>query len=235
MVRCRAGQPVAARVGPGWEGAPPVAVWGKDEEPDEPPDGNVCVFDAAIERMEKAAGVTLDDTRQEELVRALGSYLTQFLSYRDALRPGTLRARLRRIEKKARALAADLDDHSATGATVVTLIDSLLPERASSWARIRPLGACPLHEAPSAMNREQRAAIAALVRGQHYTAWVETVKDLKREGRLLEAEALLIECDRAAAAEAEVTESEKAPWYENQLGVVRRKMERASKKIGSKG
>ena len=52
------------------------AVWGKDEEPDEPPDGNVCVFDAAIERMEKAAGVTLDDTRQEELVRALGSYLT---------------------------------------------------------------------------------------------------------------------------------------------------------------
>lgn len=40
------------------------------------------------------------------------------------------------------------------------------------------------------------------VRGRHYTEWVETVKALKRDGRLDEAEALLLECVVATELEA---------------------------------
>jgi hypothetical protein len=62
------------------------------------------------------------------------------------------------------------------------------------------------------------------VRGRHYTEWVEPVKQLKREGRLKEAEALLLECVDAVEAEASVEGSPVAPWYYEQLGVVYRKL-----------
>jgi tetratricopeptide (TPR) repeat protein len=52
---------------------------------------------------------------------------------------------------------------------------------------------------------------AGLVRRRHYTEWVEPVKQLKREGRLKEAEALLLECVDAVEAEAGVEGSPVAP------------------------
>jgi tetratricopeptide (TPR) repeat protein len=65
---------------------------------------------------------------------------------------------------------------------------------------------------------------AGLVRGRHYTEWVEPVKQLKREGRLKEAEALLLECVDAVEAQARVEGSPVAPWYYEQLGIVYRKL-----------
>ena len=62
------------------------------------------------------------------------------------------------------------------------------------------------------------------MRGRHYTEWVEPVKQLKREGRLKEAEALLVECVDAVEAEASVEGSSVAPWYYEQLGIVYRKL-----------
>ena len=62
------------------------------------------------------------------------------------------------------------------------------------------------------------------VRGRHYTEWVETVKALKREGRLDEAEALLLEC--CVATELEATRNRwptPAPWYYSELAIIYRK------------
>lgn len=80
------------------------------------------------------------------------------------------------------------------------------------------------------LDQQRRAGEAGTVRGRHYTYWVEDVKQMKREGRLSEAETLLIECDRAAVAQAEIEDLAKPPWYAEQLGVVRRKIERIAKK-----
>ena len=62
------------------------------------------------------------------------------------------------------------------------------------------------------------------MRGRHYTEWVEPVKQLKREGRLKEAEALLLECVDAVEAQASIEGSPVAPWYYEQLGIVYRKL-----------
>lgn len=70
------------------------------------------------------------------------------------------------------------------------------------------------------------AAEAAKVDGQHYTAHVETVKQLKREGRLDEAESLLLRLIDATRREAKITGHWMPPWYESQLGIVRRKKAR---------
>ena len=60
--------------------------------------------------------------------------------------------------------------------------------------------------------------------GRHYTEWVETVKALKRENRLDEAEALLLEC--CVATELEAVQNRwptPAPWYYSQLATIYRK------------
>jgi hypothetical protein len=53
---------------------------------------------------------------------------------------------------------------------------------------------------------------------------VEPVKQLKREGRLEEAEELLLECVDAVEAEAAVKGRPVAPWCYEQLGIVDRKL-----------
>jgi hypothetical protein len=63
-----------------------------------------------------------------------------------------------------------------------------------------------------------------LVRGRQYTEWVETIKQLKREGRLAEAEELLLECVDAVEAKARTKRTPVAPWYYEQLGIVYRKL-----------
>lgn len=52
--------------------------------------------------------------------------------------------------------------------------------------------------------------IAAMVRGRHYTEWVETVKQLKRDGQYEKALLLLLECQ---AATSRHEPGRPAPWY----------------------
>lgn len=62
------------------------------------------------------------------------------------------------------------------------------------------------------------------VRGRHYTEWVETVKALKRDGRLDEAEALVLECVVATELEAIGNRwPTPAPWYYSELAIIYRK------------
>ncbi len=69
-------------------------------------------------------------------------------------------------------------------------------------------------------------------RGRHFTEWVERVKQLKREGALEEAEALLWGLVTAAEEESR---SEGwlalAPWYYSQLAIIYRKQKLYDKEI----
>lgn len=62
-----------------------------------------------------------------------------------------------------------------------------------------------------------------LVDGKHYTTYVDTVKQLKREGKLDEAEALLLRLVDATEQEASVEGSGVAPGYYEQVAIVRSK------------
>ena len=64
-------------------------------------------------------------------------------------------------------------------------------------------------------------------RGRHFVTYVEEVKQLKRDGRLGEAEALLLALVEAAEQQAIAEGRPSPPWYADQLGIVRRKIERA--------
>lgn len=61
------------------------------------------------------------------------------------------------------------------------------------------------------------------VRGRHYTDYVDHVKELRRSGREVEAEELLLELVDAIEAEAGVQGRGVAPWYYEQLAVSYRK------------
>ncbi len=65
---------------------------------------------------------------------------------------------------------------------------------------------------------------AGMVRGKHYTDWVETVKDMKRLGHNEQVLPLLAELCSAAEAESEATGTALAPWYFEQSAIVRRKL-----------
>jgi len=64
---------------------------------------------------------------------------------------------------------------------------------------------------------------AGLVDGKHYTTYVDTVKQLKREGAIDEAELLLLRLVEATEEEASVEGFGVAPWYYEQVAIVRRK------------
>jgi hypothetical protein len=61
-------------------------------------------------------------------------------------------------------------------------------------------------------------------KGLHFTCYVEDVKELKREGRLQEAEALLLELVKATEAESKKERLGVAPWYYEQLAIIYRKL-----------
>lgn len=78
---------------------------------------------------------------------------------------------------------------------------------------------------------KRRAAKAASVDGKHYTAHVETIKQLKREKRYEEAERLLRRLDAAAEAETKIMGWPAKPdWYAEQLGIVQRHQQRQMKR-----
>lgn len=62
-----------------------------------------------------------------------------------------------------------------------------------------------------------------LVDGQHYSAYTDRVRQLKRAGDLASAERLLLRLIEAAEAEAETRSWGVAPWYYEQLAIVYRK------------
>lgn len=63
-----------------------------------------------------------------------------------------------------------------------------------------------------------------MVRGRHYTDWVDAVKALKRSGHQEQARDLLVELCAAAEAEATVTGQAIPPWYFEQCAIVCRKL-----------
>ncbi len=72
---------------------------------------------------------------------------------------------------------------------------------------------------------------AGLVNGKHYTEYVESVKELKRQGKLDRAEALLLRLIRAVEEEAEAENWIVAPWYYEQLAIIYRKQKAETKEL----
>ena len=70
---------------------------------------------------------------------------------------------------------------------------------------------------------KDRSSTPGLVRGRHYTEYVEEVKALRRLGREIEAERLLLELVDATEAEARAEKWGVAPWYYEQLAISHRK------------
>jgi len=79
---------------------------------------------------------------------------------------------------------------------------------------------------------EARLAESASVGGRHFTQWVETVKQLKRQKRYAEAEALLMQLASAAESWGVASGHGTPPWYANQLRIVRKKL--ATQALNSK-
>lgn len=69
------------------------------------------------------------------------------------------------------------------------------------------------------------------VKARHYTSAPETVKQLKREGKLEEAESLLLWCVEETEEEARREGLGVAPWYYEQLAIVYRKQGRTEDEL----
>jgi len=67
--------------------------------------------------------------------------------------------------------------------------------------------------------------------GWHYTDAVDDVKRLKREGRIGEAETLLLRCVDATEAEARREGYAPAPWYYDQLAAIYRQQSDPAKEV----
>lgn len=80
-------------------------------------------------------------------------------------------------------------------------------------------------------SKEEIEVKAGLVNGKHYTEYVESVKELKREGKLDIAEALLLRLIRAVEEEAEAENWIVAPWYYEQLAIIYRKQKDNTKEL----
>lgn len=76
---------------------------------------------------------------------------------------------------------------------------------------------------PPALDTRQTPSQSGFVDGRHYTAYVETVKQLKREHKHDEAIALLERLIDAVETEAEQSNAPVAPWYYEQLAIIYRK------------
>lgn len=58
--------------------------------------------------------------------------------------------------------------------------------------------------------------------GKHFSAWPDTVKDLKRQGKTAEAVELLTHLVEATEAESHANNWGVAPWYYEQLAILHR-------------
>jgi hypothetical protein len=73
--------------------------------------------------------------------------------------------------------------------------------------------------------------IAGLVDGKHYSEFVEEVKDFKRKGEFVKAEALLLRLIQAVEEEAKVEHWCIASWYYEQLAIIYRKQKAYSSEL----
>ena len=69
------------------------------------------------------------------------------------------------------------------------------------------------------------------VNGKHFTEYVETVRQLKRAGKLDEAADLLLKLVDATEAESNKGVGGVAPWYYEQLAIIYRKQNRLGREI----
>jgi predicted DNA-binding protein (UPF0278 family) len=67
--------------------------------------------------------------------------------------------------------------------------------------------------------------------GRHYTTYIEEVKQLKRDGKLQDAEKLLLELIKANEEENRVEKIGVSPWYYEQLAIIYHKQEDCPKEI----
>lgn len=74
---------------------------------------------------------------------------------------------------------------------------------------------------------------AGTVDGEHYTNKVEEVKQLKREGRNIEAIEILLRCVNATEAESRLAGKGwgVAPWYYEQIAILYRKQRLFDKEV----
>lgn len=72
---------------------------------------------------------------------------------------------------------------------------------------------------------------AGLVNRKHYTEYVSSVKELKRQGKLDRAETLLLRLIRAVEEEAEAENWIVAPWYYEQLAIIYRRQKAKTKEL----
>lgn len=105
-------------------------------------------------------------------------------------------------------------------------------ERVSLVILIHPLGPVQLEleegkpapdEESSTPKRRRDPDGPGMVRGWHFTEWVEAVKELRRRGDEPAAQELLLQLVDATEAEARVDGYGVAPWYYEQLAISYRK------------
>jgi hypothetical protein len=72
---------------------------------------------------------------------------------------------------------------------------------------------------------------AGFINGKHYTEYVDDIKELKRQNKLIEAENILLEIIEALKAEAKAEGPHwfLAPWYFEQLAIIYRKQKSIEK------
>lgn len=69
------------------------------------------------------------------------------------------------------------------------------------------------------------------VDGRHFSAWVDEVKRLRRDGQVDGAEGLLLQLVAATEAEAYAASHGVAPWYYEQLAILYRKQDRIADEV----
>ena len=90
--------------------------------------------------------------------------------------------------------------------------------------RLRGLGRKPAREVrDTGQTKIVTRSSVGLVDGKHYTEFVDTVKQLKREKRHADAIELLLKLVDAAEEEARAESWWAAPWYYEQLAIIFRK------------
>ena len=80
-----------------------------------------------------------------------------------------------------------------------------------------------LHRKVDELGRTSPMVGPGYYRGRHYTTYVSDVKDLKRSGRLEDAEALLLGLVEATEAQSAEENCGVAPWYYEELAKIYRR------------
>jgi len=141
-----------------------------------------------------------------------------YLSRESALDYGRLFAELIRRGYHGGACEASL-----TGGTVDKPSFGVVLRLAHAESCLEELcGEDPESDAVDAIS-ELRASGSGLVRGRHYTSYVEEVKELRRAGHEKDAQMLLRELVDATEAEDATERWGVAPWYYEQLAISYRK------------